>query len=263
MSAVRTKQHNVRHTRKMEDGKVIKAGRGNERVNEGGVVPSLRSGAVTQFKTDKPKKKGPSLYKDAMRAMGSGAVKGFVTATSLSMAFGTLGFAAGGAAGGSAMLAMVIPFAWPIVGIAVLYALADAGDKYIQKAFLTKKDNQTLEQAEETVQEWEDIEKEAKTNPELKKFQPSLRNRIGDTLKSVWRGANSWAYFVGGDLMGVPKAKLLANTAKYERENARRDKITNKVRRLEHQLDQALRENKGSKRCEAIRSRIRFEQSKI
>lgn len=260
MNSVRTKQHNVPHTRKREDGKVIKAGRGQDRTQES-VAPSLRSGAVTQFKKEKVVKKIPNLFTDSINAIGEGVAKGSVTVMALGMAFGTLGFSIGGAVAGSALVSMLAPFALPIMGLMVLSSLADAGDKHLKKLFLTKKDNKTVEQAEETVREWEEMDKEDR---KAKVETPySLKNRIQGGIKSAWREANSWTYFVVGDLMVVPKAKLLGNISKQARLNAKHDKVKDRIRFLENKV--SLLEVKGytNKQVESIKARIRFEQSKL
>ncbi|MBX2986774.1 MAG: hypothetical protein KF802_02655 [Bdellovibrionaceae bacterium] len=264
MSNVRRSEHNVPHNRKLEDGRVVKAGLGTNKPQET-VQGSLRSGAVEKFHQEtKPKKKSPPFFGPALSNTLEGGVKGLVASTAILIGLYTLVGATSGVAAGMALAMSLTPLAPLIVGITALYHFADSVDKYIAKSFLTKKDNKTPEEAEEIVQEWEQIDKEnRKEKLPNDAYNPKLQHRIKDGLTTVWRGASNWAYFVGGDLMGIPKARLLGNLNKRARENARRDKITLKVRQMEAQVSNIVSQAKNSKRVEALKSRIRYEQSKM
>ncbi len=260
MNSARTKQHNVPHTRKTEDGKVIKAGRGQERTQEG-VAPSLRSGAVTQFKKEKPKRTEPSLANDLMKGFTDGLLKSFVAGSAVSVGMYTLVGSVAGATAGMTAVSMCIPFLGPLMALVLISKLAEVGDKHLAKKFLTKKEKQTVEQSEETVREWDEMDKEDR---KAKLKTPySLKHRIQGGLKSAWREANSWTYFVVGDLMGVPKAKLLGNISKQSRENAKNDKIKDRIRFLEGKVSQLEVKGYTNKQVESIKARIRFEQSRL
>jgi hypothetical protein len=194
-------------------------------------------------------------------AFADGLLHSFVAGSAVSVGLFTLAGSVGGATAGMAVASMAIPFLGPLMAVILLSKLADAGDKHLKKLFFTKNENKTPEQAQEIVDEWDKMDKEDKKSKTDTPY--ALKHRVQDGAKAVWREASNWTYFVVGDLMGVPKAKLISNINKQEQKNARRDKIISRIRFLEAKANSMVVPGFSNNRVDAIRARIRYEESRL